>query len=780
MPTIALNKGSLLARGAVGSSPADDAKPASGAEVANDQAASSGGVAAKRDAGATTEPSERTTRVATAGNNKTNSKKKLDLLHSVLANTDKHSPKLHPSRWIPGGTEIMMPRVNKSAPNMNYCEVPVEREVGCIRKVGDAAKAVSNSEEHVIELALDPDFEEEEQPAPVAHRPPAGVDRARIGGEAMVVDLVNLPDTDLSAGGQEGTGFGIGNQKPSAHQMLLQGSESFKELFGGGNGRSATSSSDYTNETDRLSRLPISPIDFMSKSSCSLHSAKTFTTTQYGGSSFAADRSVVREIHSHSQIKRNPGKIMGVLLQPHVYCRIRPQLSREERLNLCVDVRSETAAEMLLNGSGDCHKLISILDESTHEVREFKFHNVFQQQSTQEEIFHNIGEPCFQSWAYNRISTCLFAHGQTSLLPRILWRFFESFPALSVSVVEIYREQIYDLLNKRQPVKCYNSSTQTIKRSVTKVPCDCYKAALKAVEKGNRLRVEARTVLNSVSSRGHLIILLEYRGETLCVVDLAGKETEAGISSLREVLEETARRRSLRGIRDNASASDLGQQHQQHQLSRSESNDLALAGVESRSRSSCGPTSAADSKIRMLELKFINKSLFHLSEVIQNLRKDSKVVCYRNSKLTYLLQDWLSSKQVYLLATISPSELCFEESLATLRFADAVANLPKLRETPTRDERGPTWSGAGAAGGSGWEEADLGGVGGPSVSPEDRCPITLAPRLTPASRRKEGAESSFFGLREEAGSQGAENCPFWSSSKKTIERVGQNALLLPS
>ncbi|CAD7957802.1 unnamed protein product [Amoebophrya sp. A120] len=733
------------------------------------------------------------------------------------------------------------------------------------------------------------------------------------------------------------------------------------------------------------------------------------------------------------------------LLRPHVFCRIRPLFLRERKTRSCVKTRSESAAEMLV--SGDCHKVISIKDNcNLNFVRDFKFHNVFKENSSQEEVFQAIGEPCFQSWAYNGVSCCLFAHGQTStgktysivgdiadrsagpacststgrqgaprgakqagghagLLPRILWRFFESFPSLGVSVLEIYREQIHDLLNHRKPVKCYSSSAQTIKRSVVKVPCKDYTQAIKAVEKGNRQRVEAKTALNATSSRGHLIILLEYRGETLCIVDLAGKETEAGITSLREVMEDTQRRKSLRSLRGEqsqphnyllqrsyssgsigvCSAQQLAEQRtgvenkklmmqksasmhklvkrklEKHLLDHDQEEDDhlemtdhdhllgnynedisgheegttpdgdALHGtsdrftfspasrstasahttaafhradpgnrghsrgggvfstLQSRCRSnasskmteivmarggsrgtggynnsktdhifnnalglSCsnaqtpadhvsfpatatttpsnrlkkgafsqkhtpngkkhlngtlrasapssvskkgaasgGSTSAMrvreqqeimirsgrrnrytpsgastsgaivqhsattsstlatsfpHNQLRMLELKFINKSLFHLSETIQSLRKKDTKTCFRNSKLTFLLQDWLSSKQIYLLATISPSELCFEESLATLRFADAVASLPKVESKRHRFGVNTTNSSAESSLREGSSFAET--------------PITVAPRL-----QKGGGHAGLL---------------LDDKSVRQVERVGENSLLLPT
>jgi len=334
---------------------------------------------------------------------------------------------------------------------------------------------------------------------------------------------------------------------------------------------------------------------------------------------------------------------------------------------------------------------------------------------------------------------CLFAHGQTStgktysilgdpnvyvqgggpgskgvlsphagLLPRLLLRYFRAFPGaeLGVSLVEIYREQLHDLLCGRKVVKCYHSSAQTVTRAVTKTRCRSYKSALRLVERGNRERVAARTALNVNSSRGHLVILLEASpGATLCLVDLAGKETETGISlshtdseAVFHALRQQHLKRTCRSVeRTPVHASGNGgghaaaerYRHNQEKAARRflETADAAAAVSGSRRGRGRGVVTTSTSSslghdrpdpTRMAELKFINKSLFHLSEVIQGLRK-GRPVCFRNSKLTFLLQDWLATKQIYLLACVSPSELCFEESLSTLRFADCVSNLPRRR-----------------------------------------------------------------------------------------------------
>ena len=53
--------------------------------------------------------------------------------------------------------------------------------------------------------------------------------------------------------------------------------------------------------------------------------------------------------------------------------------------------------------------------------------------------------------------------------------------------------------------------------------------------------------------------------------------------------------------------------------------------------------------IRLQEAKHINKSLSALGDVIHSLKSKSPHIPYRNSKLTYLLQDSLSKMRSYTL-----------------------------------------------------------------------------------------------------------------------------------
>ena len=76
---------------------------------------------------------------------------------------------------------------------------------------------------------------------------------------------------------------------------------------------------------------------------------------------------------------------------------------------------------------------------------------------------------------------------------------------------------------------------------------------------------------------------------------------------------------------------------------------------------------------RLKQAGNINKSLTTLGMVINALASDKPKVHipYRDSKLTCLLRDSLGgNSKTFIVATISTSILCFQETLSTLNFAN--------------------------------------------------------------------------------------------------------------
>ncbi|KAL9322822.1 hypothetical protein ACSQ67_010875 [Phaseolus vulgaris] len=103
-------------------------------------------------------------------------------------------------------------------------------------------------------------------------------------------------------------------------------------------------------------------------------------------------------------------------------------------------------------------------------------------------------------------------------------------------------------------------------------------------------------------------------------------------------------------------------------------NLVDLAGSENISRSG-----ARESRAR--EAGEINKSLLTLGRVINALVEHSGHVPYRDSKLTRLLRDSLGGKtKTCIIATISPSIHCLEETLSTLDYAHRAKNIKNKPE----------------------------------------------------------------------------------------------------
>lgn len=359
----------------------------------------------------------------------------------------------------------------------------------------------------------------------------------------------------------------------------------------------------------------------------------------------------------------------------------------------------------------------------------FGFTGVFdshQGTGDQESVFRRIGAPMVQS-TLEGFNTCVFTLGQTGtgkthsllgtprdpgIFPRVLDRILESGRRCRLSCLEIHVDRLHDLLADHSPQARRDSTTDTelvgddgrhlrgpspgpspgssecaaleIRRhpdlgsyvsNLTEVLVEDAADARRLVASAARARTVAKTRMNAQSSRGHAIfqLVVADSGARLLVVDLAGRESE-------------------------------------------------------RTSGSAGSA--------LTELGYINRSLFHLTSVLQALARPQAgvVVPFRNSKLTLLLADCLLGARTFLLATVSPADCSAEETFATLRLAHAVQQIRtrsrKHWPQPEPPEPEPPE-----------EEEELPEPGSPpgSSSPSPRShsparsppPLELAPRLDP-------------------------------------------------
>ncbi|KAJ3593602.1 hypothetical protein NHX12_005936 [Muraenolepis orangiensis] len=200
------------------------------------------------------------------------------------------------------------------------------------------------------------------------------------------------------------------------------------------------------------------------------------------------------------------------------------------------------------------------------------------------------------------------------------------------------------------------------------VPCDSAQQVEQLMEQGTRTRTTAATHMNANSSRSHMLIILQL------------KQVRRRPSQHLQFHTPTAhgRLQQLGEIRHSIFSKESITKH-------SNINMVDLAGSE-RQRTS---GSEAD---RLKEGTAINLSLTTLGNVISALADvavGKKVVHipYRVSVLTKLLQSALGgNSRTVMIATLSPADICYEESLSTLRYAERakrIQNRAVVNESPT-------------------------------------------------------------------------------------------------
>lgn len=190
-----------------------------------------------------------------------------------------------------------------------------------------------------------------------------------------------------------------------------------------------------------------------------------------------------------------------------------------------------------------------------------------------------------------------------------------------------YNETIIDLLGSGEQEKKHNithdkNGTTTVS-DVIFVPLHEPSNVHNLLKKANKKRTTASTRVHEQSSRSSSVFSLKLQGKN----EVTGEE-------LKSVL-----------------------------------NLVDLAGSER-----LDSTGTLNDPIRLKETQSINKSLSSLSDVISALGSSNSGsvshIPYRNSKLTYLLQNSLNSNSKALMfLNLSPMQDHLQESLCSLRFA---------------------------------------------------------------------------------------------------------------
>uniref|UniRef100_A0A8C2V942 Kinesin-like protein n=1 Tax=Chinchilla lanigera TaxID=34839 RepID=A0A8C2V942_CHILA len=360
----------------------------------------------------------------------------------------------------------------------------------------------------------------------------------------------------------------------------------------------------------------------------------------------------------HNQLQELKGNI-------RVFCRVRPVLAGEPNPSPGFLLfppgpggPSDVPTRLSLSRSDDRRGTLTgaPAPPSRHD---FSFDRVFPPESRQEEVFEEIAM-LVQS-ALDGYPVCIFAYGQTGsgktftmeggpagdpqlegLIPRALRHLFSVAEEMSgqgwtysfvASYVEIYNETVRDLLatgsRKGQGGECEirragPGSEELTVTNARYVPVSCEREVRALLQLAHQNRAVARTAQNERSSRSHSVFQLQISGE-----------------------------HAARGLQCGAPL-----------------NLVDLAGSE---RLDSSLTLGPGERDRLRETQAINSSLSTLGLVIMALSNKEPHVPYRNSKLTYLLQNSLGgSAKMLMFVNISPLEDNVSESLNSLRFASKV------------------------------------------------------------------------------------------------------------
>jgi len=316
-----------------------------------------------------------------------------------------------------------------------------------------------------------------------------------------------------------------------------------------------------------------------------------------------------------------------------VFCRTRPFLKSDEEkntTNACTFPEENVI-------------FVETLKNDKPTKTEYEFDRVFSGNATQVEIFKDT-KPLIQS-VMDGYNVCIFAYGQTgsgktftmegvednrgvnfralSELFRIKRQRKDYVYKISVSMKEIYNEKIRDLLAEKESeeeLKILTGDRGMYVKGLTSIPVETEEDVLTMMKRGNSNRSVGKTNMNEHSSRSHSLLSVEVEGEN----------TIAGIKY-------------------------FGKLHL-----------IDLAGSERLSK-----TMATGERLK--EAQAINKSLSALGNVIESLQKKSTHVPYRNSKLTYLLQDSLGGHaKTLMFINVSPTSYDGEETNCSLTFATRV------------------------------------------------------------------------------------------------------------
>uniref|UniRef100_A0A671TTM4 Kinesin-like protein n=1 Tax=Sparus aurata TaxID=8175 RepID=A0A671TTM4_SPAAU len=347
---------------------------------------------------------------------------------------------------------------------------------------------------------------------------------------------------------------------------------------------------------------------------------------------------------------------ISMLSHVKVVVRVRPTSDNEKREN-CRNVVQVVDNHMLIFdpkeqdiscfGSQRVRNRNRDVNKRANKDLKFVFDQVFSESSTQVDIFENTTKGVLDG-VMNGFNCTVFAYGATgagkthTMLgsqddPGVMYRTMkelfkrmddakeEKEFAVAFSYLEVYNEQIRDLLANAGPLAVREDSSKgVVVQGLSLHQPKSAEHILEALDSGNRNRTQHPTDMNATSSRSHAVFQIYLRQQ-----------------------DKTA------SLNPNVCIAKMSL--------------IDLAGSERASA-----TNAKGARLR--EGANINRSLLALGNVINALAdpKSKKThIPYRDSKLTRLLKDSLGGNcRTVMIANVSPSSKSYDDTHNTLKYAN--------------------------------------------------------------------------------------------------------------
>ena len=301
-----------------------------------------------------------------------------------------------------------------------------------------------------------------------------------------------------------------------------------------------------------------------------------------------------------------------------------------------------TTDELILNENKVAYNLENICKQHI-----FSFDKIFSDKSKTDDIFNNIGIEIVDNFL-KQISSTIFVFGQTGtgkthtiignkkfvgFLRILLQYLIDMKQKINISIIEIYNDICYDLLNNDNVIYQREDNADNIHlRDLRYESISNERDISKIYLKINKNRKVGKSSKNDRSSRSHLQVKIVSDTSTFIkILDLAGSERASQSKYINKNI-----------FRENAE---------------------------------------------------INKSLLSLKECIRAIKNKNQYIPIRGSKLTKLLKESFIGKcNTYVLGTVSQEKSSIVDSLSTLNYISDLkyikkienVNLQKISKSPKK------------------------------------------------------------------------------------------------